>query len=623
MASTRPASCGLNFASAPDLSSCLTTAQEAHYEFVCIPLVHPNFKREFISGKAKQRPGPFTRADMILHSSDWNTLIVARLSPYLNVDSMIPHVRENHEAIINQELSLASHLGVPAITFKLNGGIEKNMNLARIINDKMISASNVQIWLQVPLENPLKQAMSFRTDQETTFESPWEWWNGFRSICDFHKKLGVALIISHDIPDDDEEINRWLGEPVKCLVIPTTLFISNKKGYPVLGRAHQYLIQKFCSLSVQFLLTGANRYQSISFYYNYLDHLWKKGCQLSGPLERYGQGYEDYLQFPLQPLMDNLESGTYEVFEKDPVKYKEYQRAIHRAILFKSRSSIEIKPLVIMVVGAGRGPLVRATLNAADIAKVAVKVYAIEKNPNAIITLHALKDDIFGDRVTIVSSDMRVWEAPEKADILVSELLGSFGDNELSPECLDGAQKFLNDDGISIPEAYTSYIGPVQSSKIFNELKHCDDKNKHPLAHFETPYVVYLHNKYHIAQEQPLFTFKHPNRDPVINNSRYAKKNFQVKANSVLHGFVGYFDVILFDNIVLSIVPTTHSPGMLSWFPIFFPIREPIQVKAGEVIELHFWRNCSPKNVWYEWSINKPTYVGIHNPNGRSYTIGL
>lgn len=32
---------------------------------------------------------------------------------------------------------------------------------------------------------------------------------------------------------------------------------------------------------------------------------------------------------------------------------------------------------------------------------------------------------------------------PPQADILVSELLGSFGDNELSPECLDGAQRFL------------------------------------------------------------------------------------------------------------------------------------------------------------------------------------
>lgn len=45
--------------------------------------------------------------------------------------------------------------------------------------------------------------------------------------------------------------------------------------------------------------------------------------------------------------------------------------------------------------------------------------------------------------MTVVSSDMREWVAPEKADILVSELLGSFGDNELSPECLDGAQHFL------------------------------------------------------------------------------------------------------------------------------------------------------------------------------------
>ena len=38
---------------------------------------------------------------------------------------------------------------------------------------------------------------------------------------------------------------------------------------------------------------------------------------------------------------------------------------------------------------------------------------------------------------------MRAIEVPEKADILVSELLGSFGDNELSPECLDGAMRFL------------------------------------------------------------------------------------------------------------------------------------------------------------------------------------
>ena len=55
----------------------------------------------------------------------------------------------------------------------------------------------------------------------------------------------------------------------------------------------------------------------------------------------------------------------------------------------------------------------------------------------------------WGDQVTVVSCDMREWAAPEKADIIVSELLGSFGDNELSPECLDGAQHFLKGTSIS------------------------------------------------------------------------------------------------------------------------------------------------------------------------------
>lgn len=59
------------------------------------------------------------------------------------------------------------------------------------------------------------------------------------------------------------------------------------------------------------------------------------------------------------------------------------------------------------------------------------------------ISLQALKNDMWGDQVDVISCDMREWNAPEKADILVSELLGSFGDNELSPECLDGVQRFL------------------------------------------------------------------------------------------------------------------------------------------------------------------------------------
>lgn len=265
-----------------------------------------------------------------------------------------------------------------------------------------------------------------------------------------------------------------------------------------------------------------NLHYHVKFYEYFNCSYFQRGSDY-GPREQFGRGYEDYLQFPLQPLMDNLESGTYEVFEKDPVKYTQYQFAISEALKAK-REEFSIagssEPIIVTVVGAGRGPLVRATLNAGDIVGVNIKVFAVEKNPNAVLTLRALKHDVFEDRVTIVACDMRNWKAPEKADILVSELLGSFGDNELSPECLDGAQKYLKDDGISIPQSYTSYIAPVQSSKLFNESRMCQEKEKGPLAHFETPYVVYLQNKYDIDAPQPLFTFHHPNK----GNYKFGKK---------------------------------------------------------------------------------------------------
>ena len=110
----------------------------------------------------------------------------------------------------------------------------------------------------------------------------------------------------------------------------------------------------------------------------------------------------------------------------------------------------------------------------------------------------------------------------------------------MSPECLDGAQKFLKPDGISIPYEYTSFLGPLQvtisqtkishvcfssqSSKLYNEVRQCKDETKHPLANFETPYVVHFQNRFELAAPQPLFTFNHPNWDKIIDNTRCDQK---------------------------------------------------------------------------------------------------
>lgn len=67
-----------------------------------------------------------------------------------------------------------------------------------------------------------------------------------------------------------------------------------------------------------------------------------------------------------------------------------------------------------------------------------------------VYRLQQLQRTQWKDKVNILFGDMRHLNVPEQADILVSELLGSFGDNELSPECLDGAMRFLKGDARSI-----------------------------------------------------------------------------------------------------------------------------------------------------------------------------
>ncbi|AQK68356.1 Protein arginine N-methyltransferase 5 [Zea mays] len=262
------------------------------------------------------------------------------------------------------------------------------------------------------------------------------------------------------------------------------------------------------------------------------------------------------------------------------------------------------------------------TLQAAEETGRKLKVYAVEKNPNAVITLHSLiKLEGWESLVTVISSDMRCWDAPEKADILVSELLGSFGDNELSPECLDGAQRFLKPDGISIPSSYTSFIQPITASKLHDDIKAHKD-----IAHFETAYVVKLHRIATLAPPQQVFTFTHPNFSPNASNQRYTKLQFEMlpdMGSCLVHGFAGYFDSVLYKDVHLGIEPNTATPNMFSWFPIFFPLRKPIYVPEGSPIEVHFWRCCAPTKVWYEWAVTTPTPSPIHNSNGRSYWVGL
>lgn len=60
---------------------------------------------------------------------------------------------------------------------------------------------------------------------------------------------------------------------------------------------------------------------------------------------------------------------------------------------------------------------------------------------------------------------------------------------------------------------------------------------------------------------------------PLTDNRRSATISWEVKQDNVIHGFGGYFDCSLYGQENISIVPRTHSVGMISWFPVFIPIK--------------------------------------------------
>jgi protein arginine N-methyltransferase 5 len=69
-----------------------------------------------------------------------------------------------------------------------------------------------------------------------------------------------------------------------------------------------------------------------------------------------------------------------------------------------------LSQIVVMYFGAGRGPLIRRALGAAKRAGVSqrLKIIALDKNPNAIVTLrNMIVDENLEDKVTLISGDMR------------------------------------------------------------------------------------------------------------------------------------------------------------------------------------------------------------------------
>ncbi|KAJ7739774.1 shk1 kinase-binding protein 1 [Mycena maculata] len=674
-------------------------ARKKGYDLVCLPLTTDKWKKrwtemcllpsgtdlgtdmaaERLAEAWRAKPG-FLRDEVTITKLEEADGVTTLVSEWLELDAADDWVRHDAEIALQQELAYASYLNIQTAILPPPRSRDFLSSYARTVNACLKNSPYMHISIRLPIYNPsvLETHLSPISSPSTAYSSPtpstprlvvsdeqgaetasgdldgtWEMWDVIRSMCDYSTRLSLTLDLTPPLPLKSGFLSKWKAEAIRFLFLPSSTFIANTKGYPVLPKSTQSFIRDSMTHRPVIILSGANLgLHSLGgelAYSQYLRHLEKtspavQAAQTSGTVENFAQGYQDYLQAPLQvnipfhgglvpelgpqPLMDNLQSVTYQTFEQDPVKYHNYEEAIFQALVDWPGD----EKIILCVAGAGRGPIVDRSLNAIKRSGRDALVYAVEKNPNAYVTLQDRKEAEWGSTVTLLFGDMRFIDVPEQADILVSELLGSFGDNELSPECLDGAMRFLKPDGISIPSSYTAHLAPLSSSKLYNEARAGKDEKS-----VETPYVVMFQAVNILSgggggtngrcgpQIQECWEFVHPRRDAVLDerglpltnshNARSAKLDFFIPHAGVLHGLAGYFEAVLYGNIGLSIHPHRKdriSKDMLSWFPLFFPFKEPLYLPSNSELEVSIWRLTNQRQVWYEW--HAEAFMNIISP---------
>ncbi|KAI1817622.1 protein arginine N-methyltransferase [Poronia punctata] len=677
---------------------------------------------------------PLTLEDTSLFPDVYTSGFVAYASPWIDLCSPNRIIASISRQVLNLEVNYANFSGVRNIIIpgprRDSAQVGNGQGVAqygRAIQEALLIGTRVNLIVHLPmyrepgLEEKVAQLCDPSEQHEKSVPAPeeeedidlfsvWDSWHVIRTTCDYDSRLFVALRIPRAMPEKELQ-TRWFSEPLQYLTYSPSTFQINKAGHPSLSRYHQEMIHMYMRLkhAPYFLLcdvgpelkedpeaaqptdvTSTTEYPSLAdasatemarsqdkapghnAYLEYLHYVERQQKPYTGLELSTLMNFQDWLQSPLQPLSDNLESVTYEVFEGDPVKYNQYEAAIAEALsewdeLKKPTSSPD--GVVIAVAGSGRGPLVTRALQASKSTGVPVKVWAIEKNPNAYVYLLRQNQKVWEERVTVVKTDMRAWKGPVtasddkgqpvygKVDILVSELLGSFGDNELSPECLDGIQHVLAPDhGISIPSSYTAHLSPISTPRLFADIKSRGEQGDSNA--FNTPWVVRLFALDFVAQHVPghrrfqqAWEFEHPlpqeTMDTVAarrsggvvgggggsmaggvgandHNARQCHLTFVCKSRGVVHGLAGYFEAVLYASqlemergestpmVELSILPDMidrKSKDMVSWFPIFFPLKQPLYFPPDSELEVSMWRQTDDGKVWYEWMVEAFMWV--------------
>jgi protein arginine N-methyltransferase 1 len=290
--------------------------------------------------------------------------------------------------------------------------------------------------------------------------------------------------------------------------------------------------------------------------------------------------------------VESWQEDFHELLLGDRLRMDAYRRAIRSAV----------RPgMVVVDLGTGTGVLAAWALEAG--ARV---VYGIEVNADILErACERMERAGFAERFRPVHALSTETALPEKADLIISEILGNLADNEGMTAILDDARaRLLVPGGRVLPAQATTSLVPVSAVEAHRSVaaRRCRGLSEayeldallarlRVTSPFHIYYDAIIPARAHLAS--PLVAAHFAFDGSAGDGEDYARVlEFTVATGGLFTGFKGSFAARLTEDVVLDISGDDIAAGQTSdsWKHCYLPVDHPTPVEPGDLVVLTYRR---------------------------------
>jgi protein arginine N-methyltransferase 1 len=248
----------------------------------------------------------------------------------------------------------------------------------------------------------------------------------------------------------------------------------------------------------------------------------------------------------------------------------------------------------------------------------AQKVYAIEKDDVFYLGEEIARRNQWDKKITFYHDRSQNVQLPEKVDFIILEDYNPmFASEDIYKTITDARRRLLKKGGKFIPNRFTLKFALVEYPDFYNILNTWQENDYIAYELNWEPIIDLIFNQPHqatasgiklLSDEVTLTEFDLTTVNDITFN--YSDK-ITCSTAGIIHGLIGWWDCWFTPEQFFSNTPREPEN---SWGQMYFPIRYPIEVSAGDSLQIDFSSSQSKisSEINYQWSM-------ANNKTSQSY----